>query len=94
MINAHPLALGLVPPPVEQTGIELLGDDGVLDRSREPIHEGHDRLQVHVRADLAASLPPFDELERSVRILADEPPVDVPPQLQVGAVVADQDDPV
>jgi hypothetical protein len=34
--------------------------------------------------------PELDELERSVRILAHEPPIDVSLQHEIGAVVADQ----
>src|SRR5207244_6796812 len=70
VIHPHPLAFGLVPPPVEEAGIELLADERVLDRPREPIHQGDDRLEVDVGAHLAAPLPPFAEPERAVRILA------------------------
>ena len=80
--------------PMDQPGIEVLGDQRVLEALGEPIHHRGEHLDVHVAADLAAPHAVLHELERSVRILAAHEPVDRTPQAQAGVVAADHGDPV
>src|SRR5581483_4381092 len=70
-------AVGLA---VDQTRVELLRPQGVLEALGHPVEHGSEHLDVDVVADLASADAELHELERAVGILAAHEPTDRAPQ--------------
>lgn len=86
--------MGLVGAAVEQAGVQLLGDQRVLEPLGQPVQHGRDQLGVHVVPDLVPPDPELHEVQGAVGVLGEQEPVDVALQLEVGAVVPDEGHPI